>query len=71
MSEIIIPQKYNIIQKPMAITFDKGFKIITHPSGVISKYDRVDIQRHKDELLKERQRIEGMLIKIEDDISKV
>lgn len=69
--EQIIPIKYEIIQKPMTITFEKGLKVIIHPSGVISKYDKVDIQNFKDELIKEKENIDKQIKELDRDLINI
>ena len=68
----IIPEKYIEAkdQKPMVITYKEGKKIITHPSGVISKYDKTDLQQHKDRLLEEKTRTEEQIARIDSDITE-
>jgi len=67
--QTILPTKYNLIEKPTATFFEKGEKIITHPSGVISKYNKTDIQRQKDNLLEQKQHIDKQLSDVEKDLT--
>jgi len=46
----------------------KGIKKITHPSGVVSKYDAAHSQRQKDALLARKAEIDKQLAAVEKDL---
>lgn len=71
--ETIIPKKYidPKDQKLMVTIFEKGKKIITHPSGVIIKYMAEDLGKHKEDLLKRKIEIDQQIARIDSDITEV
>ena len=68
--ENIIPKEYVRAenQKPMASVFEEGQKIITHPSGVITKYTKEDLGKHKEILLQRKTEIERRIVLVDTDI---
>ena len=70
--EQIVPTEYNKDSKAtMTITFEKGIKVIAHPSGTITKYDANDLKMQMDNLLAEKERIEIEIKELNRDLESI
>ena len=55
-------------QTTMTTAYEKGEKVITHPTGVVSKCTVKDLENRKERLLAEQKRIEEQIVKVDKDI---
>ena len=75
MPETIIGAKPR--QAEMTIAYEKGEKVITHPTGVVSKYTVKDLEARKIRLLAyidirlaDKARIEAEIVTVDKDIAE-
>ena len=59
------------VQKQMKIEFKDKKKIITHPSGFVSGYDKAHLEVNKKELEKRKAEIGHQIDLIVNDISRL
>ena len=55
----------------MIIRYENGEKIITHPTGVISRYTKKDLQRRRAALQAQAERNEERLVKLDFEITQL
>jgi hypothetical protein len=55
----------------MTVEIKDGKKIIKHPSGVISEYDKVDIERQRAELVAQRDRLNEQIGQADKELTDV
>ena len=57
-------------QATMTTAYEKGEQVITHPTGVVSKYTVKDMQGWKTRLLADKARIEEQIARVDKDIAE-
>jgi len=57
-------------QEKMTIAYEKGEKVITHPTGVVTKYTLKDLEAMKTRLLADKARIEKMIVDMDKSIAE-
>ena len=63
--------KSPIIQGTLSESFSVGFKVVTHPSGVVARSSVADIEEQKAFLISEKQRIDEELTEIGKDLTNL
>jgi hypothetical protein len=58
-------------QTVMTVKYKEGKKIIKHPSGVISEYNKADLERHRAELVGQRDRLNEQIALIDKEMIDV
>ena len=64
----IIARKITPAPGVMTADFKEAKKVITHPSGVVTEYSISHMQEQKNQLIKERDRIDAMIADVDGDV---
>ena len=57
-------------QATMTIAYEKGEQVITHPTGMVSKYTVKDLENRKANLLKYKTMIEEQIEEVDSNIAE-
>ena len=57
-------------QATMTTAYEKGEQVITHPTGVVSKYTVQNLEDRKTRLLAEQKRIAEEMVRVDNDIAE-
>lgn len=58
-------------QTVMITEYKEGKKVITHPSGIVSKYAQADLEKQRTELIEQRDRLNEQIIEMDKEIIQV
>lgn len=64
----VIVRKITPAPGVMTADFKEAKKVITHPSGVVTEYSISHMQEQKNQLIKERDRIDAMIADVDSDV---